>query len=79
MIIESFKYFYPEQPKLLLVEQELFERLSKDLAKLAPPKEVAEAWNIITGWLLTAMGTWAAEKRELEDLEEGYSPCLSCG
>jgi hypothetical protein len=47
----------------------------ESLMKLAPPKEVIDAWNIITGWLLTAMGAWAAEKRDLEDREEGYSPC----
>jgi hypothetical protein len=55
--------------------QECMADLEEALVPLAPPQEVIDAWNIITGWLLTAMGAWGVEKRDLEDREEGYSPC----
>lgn len=38
MKIESFQYFYPEQPFLMAVDQDLFEKLSKDKDWVAEPK-----------------------------------------
>jgi ATP-dependent DNA ligase len=36
--LESFKYFYPERPRLLHIEQPLFERLSQDRDWVAESK-----------------------------------------
>ena len=36
--ISSFKYFYPERPRLLHVNQPLFESLSQNSAWVAEPK-----------------------------------------
>jgi ATP-dependent DNA ligase len=38
MQIDSFKYFYPERPRLLHIEQPLFEQLSQDPNWVAEPK-----------------------------------------
>jgi len=38
MRIDSFKYFYPERPRLLHIEQPLFEQLSRDPNWVAEPK-----------------------------------------
>ncbi|MFZ5452455.1 MAG: hypothetical protein ACOZF2_11395 [Thermodesulfobacteriota bacterium] len=38
MRLESFKYFYPERPRLLHIEQPLFEQLSRDANWVAEPK-----------------------------------------
>jgi len=38
MRLDSFKYFYPERPRLLHIEQPLFEQLSRDENWVAEPK-----------------------------------------
>jgi ATP-dependent DNA ligase len=38
MRIDNFKYFYPERPRLLHIEQPLFEELSRDGNWVAEPK-----------------------------------------
>lgn len=38
MTLDTFKYFYPERPKLLHIEHPLFEQLSEDPRWVAEPK-----------------------------------------
>jgi len=38
MTLDTFKYFYPEQPRLLHIKQPLFEQLSADPKWIAEPK-----------------------------------------